>query len=312
MRNNERLPWIITGLVVLITSSIFLTAEAVANLPATASSIDAETLEDVAKYYFFDNSRLARDKSWDDLQVLIVPERIVTGEVYGYYGVIFFGEGKIPTFTQLFDWSKVSFEARDKLNALRKGDNQHDDESEIAELEEKASLAYGYDEKTARFVFWYCYFGFTQSGPAFMAGGDGIPDNISGMYKARVLVEEKYAARDLSFNGFVTSGIGDLAEFAGSDDTRYFGTTAAVLNQAYIESDVIETIEESPVQYNYVTNGPDFTWLEFSEKSDAIKKGGRLESNGRLDNEGHGMYVPNYAQMDIQAPLEPGEGRHWG
>jgi hypothetical protein len=282
------------------------------NVPYTSSVVNNETLEDVAKYYFYDNSRLASDQSWDDLQVLIVPEKTLTGDIYGYYGVIYFGEGRIPTLAQLLDWSRISYEARNKMNEVENGTFGAQNKSKVTKLEEEASLAYGYDVKTAHFVFWYSYFGVTQSGPAFMAGGDGIPDDISGMYKARLLIEENYAVKDLSFIGFVTSRMGNLAEFAGSDDTRYYGTTAGVLNHAYTKSNLNETNEETPGEWKYVINGPDFTWQEFREEVDAIKKGGWSEGNGALDVEGHGMYVPNYAQNDVQAPQEPGDGNHWG
>jgi hypothetical protein len=264
--------------VALCAASFLVSASARAEkYPYGTDEVPEDVLEDIAKVSFYMHSRFAPGKEWDDLQVMIIPERTVDGAVSGYYGIIYFGEGEMPTLEELFERSRrgVKFwEEYRKLEANNR-DGRYDDE--IADLHRKSLVAWGGDPETGEFLYWSTFFGVVSDGPSFTLGTDGIADEIALSCKARKAIEEKYRVKDLEFKGVVVTGQGRLNEFT-ADGKRYFGTPSVIPRKykAYAEED-IPSIRD-PGTYMYLYGEPSLTWKRLFEE---IKKFEETNSESR-------------------------------
>jgi hypothetical protein len=252
--------------VALCAASFLVGASARAEkYPYGTDEVPEDVLEDIAKVSFFMDSGFVPGKEWHDLRVLIVPERTIDGDVSGYYGIVYFGEGEMPTLEELFERSRRGVEFSEKKQILEAGnlDGRYDDE--IAELHRKSLIACGGDSETGEFLYWSAFFGIVREGPSFTLGTDGIADEIALSYRARKAIEEKYGVKDLEFKGVVVTGEGRLNEFT-ADGKRYFGVPSLITgkDKAYAEED-IPSIRE-PGKYMYHYGEPSLTWKRLFEE----------------------------------------------
>lgn len=264
--------------VALCAASFLVSASARAEkYPYGTDEVPEDLLKDIAKVSFYMRSRFAPAKEWDELRVMIIPERTIDGDVSGYYGIVYFGEGEMPTLGELLERSRRGVDFWEKKQIYEAGnlDGRYDDE--IADLHRKSLIACGGDPETGEFLYWSAFFGIVNEGPSFTRGRDGIADEIALSYTARKAIEEKYGVKDLEFKGVVVTGEGRLDEFA-ADGKRYFGMPSLILgkDKAYAEED-IPSIRD-PGTYMYLYGEPSLTWKRLFEE---IKKFEEANSESR-------------------------------
>jgi hypothetical protein len=258
--------------VVAYTGFLLITPAASADTyPWGGETVPAETLEDITKYYFYKHSDDAYNKRWGDLQVIVVPEMTLEGKVSGYYGITYFGEGDRPTLDGLLEWSKRSWEAREKAHKSGEDILSTIFNEDVSETDKEILLAWGYDRPTNKSVFYFSFFYLTPEGFAFKHGGAGVPDCIAESYRAGKNVEGQYGVRDLKFEGPVLTSDGPLVEFTDGEN-RYFARTSFFRRsiKTYSEADIPKLAEGESKLLNHPVIYE--TWEDFFEELPAYKE----------------------------------------
>lgn len=274
-----------------------------------------EILVGLTKYFHFFFRDTERGKSWDDLQVLIIPEYTLDGDIYGYISVIAFDVKKPPSLEDLFARSEEYYAKENEAAALapKNADGRYDEE--IAELEKEQHLAVGDNLVTGESAFWYYLFCVNEEGAACVASGGGLPREVIAWYKAKTRIKEQYGVNNARFVRYVATSEGHMAEFE-SGGKRYFGPASlrVACQKAYAEEDIPMLREgfkpcriEDPVP---------FTWEDVFSELIKLKDGTSDLLKEEADAENHWQLVPNYPDTDLNyAPtnkgIEPWKD-HWG
>jgi hypothetical protein len=251
-----------------ICTGLFLVAtSALADVyPWGTETVPTGILEDITKYYFYRNSSYAFNKRWGDLQVIVITERTLDGEVSGYYGITYFGEGDMPTLDGMLEWSRRSYEAKNA--AIESGIDVLSTifDEEVSDTDKEILLAWGADPITGECVFSFAFFRVSPRGFWFEHGGDGIPDCIAESYRAMKNVEEEYGVHNLKFEGPVLTCV----EFTDGG-RRYFARTSSLYRyrKTYSEEDIPLLNEGGLKLKNHTANGK--TWETFFEELHTYK-----------------------------------------
>gem|GEM_PF-3359541 len=274
-----------------------------------------EMLVGLTKYFHFFFPHAERGKSWDDLQVLIIPEYTLDGDVYGYISVIAFDVKRPPSLEDLFARSEEYYAKMNEAAALapKNADGRYDEE--IAELEKEQHLAVGDDLVTGESAFSHFLFCVNEEGADYAASGGGLPREVMAWHKAKTKIQEQHGVSELKFVRYVVTSEGHMAEFE-SGGKRYFGPASlrAACYKAYAEED-IPTLREGFKPYRIEDPVP-FTWEAIFLELIKLKDGTSDLLREEADAENHKDLVPNYPDKDLgYAPtnkmIEP-EKDQWG
>jgi hypothetical protein len=272
-----------------------------------------EMLVGLTKYFHFFFPHAERGKSWDDLQVLIIPEYTLDGDVYGYISVIAFDVKRPPSLEDLFARSEEYYAKMNEAAALapKNADGRYDEE--IAELEKEQHLAVGDDLVTGESAFSHFLFCVNEEGADYAASGGGLPREVMAWHKAKTKIQEQHGVSELKFVRYVVTSKGHMAEFE-SGGKRYFGPASlrAACYKAYAEED-IPTLREGFKPYRIEDPVP-FTWEAIFLELIKLKDGTSDLLKEEADAENHKDLVPNYPDNDPgYGPKEEAEDEeHWG
>lgn len=198
-----------------------------------------EILVALTKYFHFFCHRVETDREWDALQVLIIPEYTLDGDVHGYIGVITFDAKEPPSLDELSARSEEYYAKMNEAAALapKNADGRYDEK--IAELMKEKHLAVGDDLVTGESLFHYFSFCVNEEGADHVASGVGLPEEVVAWYKAKTTIKEQYGVSDLKFVRYVVTSKGHMAEFE-SGGNKYFGPASLrpTCNKAYSGEDV--------------------------------------------------------------------------
>lgn len=236
-----------------------------------AVDVSEEMLGDIAKYYFYKSSSYAYNRRWRTLQAIVVPEKTIEGRVSGYYGITYFGEGDIPILDGMLEWSRRSYEAKNRATESGIDVLSTIFDEEVSDTDKEILLAGGTDPITGECVFFFAFFRVSPKGFWFEHGGDGIPGLIAESYRIKKSVEEKYGVDGLKFEGPILTCEGSLVEFTGGE-RRYFARTSPIYRgrKAYSEVDIPLLTEGGLKLKDHTANGK--TWETFFEELRAYKE----------------------------------------
>jgi hypothetical protein len=265
-----------------------------------------EILVSLTKYFHFFFRDTERGKSWDDLQVLIIPEYTLDGDVYGYISVIAFEVKEPPSLEELFARSEEYYAKENEAAALapKNADGRYDEE--IAEIEKEQHLAIGYNLETGESAFWHYLFCVNEEGADYVSSGGGLPGEVIAWYKAKTRIKEKYGVNNARFVRYVVTSKGHMAEFE-SGGKRYFGPASlrVACYEAYAEEDI--PILREGFQPCKIEDPVPFPWEEVSSEIIKLKDATSDLLKEELDGESHWELVPNYPDNDQgYGPTEEG------
>lgn len=278
---------IIVGLaaVFIFATAAFSSAVLAAEYPWKDEGEKEEMLVGLTKYFHFFCRDTERGKNWDDLQVLIIPEYTLDGDIYGYIGVIAFDVKEPPPLENLFARSEEYYAKMNEAAVLapKNADGRYDED--IAELEKEQHLAVGDNLETGESAFWYYLFCVNEEGADYTGSGGGLPREVMAWYKAKTAIKKQYGVNNARFVRYVATSKGHMAEFE-SGGKRYFGPASLrpECGKAYSEEG-IPTLREGFEPYRIEDPVP-FPWDEVLSEIIRLKDGTSDLLRGELSAEG--------------------------